>query len=65
MPRYLKHELHGTKVATSDLEVSRDIEQGWEEYELPVKVEATLEVPLTTAHPVSIESPEFKRRRRA
>lgn len=30
---YLKHPLHGSKVACSDIEVRHDKAQGWEEYD--------------------------------
>jgi hypothetical protein len=30
---YLRHPVHGTKVAISDLEVAMDYENGWEEYD--------------------------------
>ena len=33
MHYYLRHPVHGTKVAISDLEVAMDYENGWEEFD--------------------------------
>lgn len=33
MHYYLRHPVHGTKVAISDMEVAMDCENGWEEYD--------------------------------
>lgn len=30
---YLRHPVHGTKIATSDLEVDHDRQHGWEPFE--------------------------------
>ena len=30
---YLKHAVHGTKIAISELEAQADIKNGWNEYE--------------------------------
>jgi hypothetical protein len=30
---YLRHPVHGTKVAISDLEMAADLEHGWEEFD--------------------------------
>jgi hypothetical protein len=35
---YLKHPQHGSKVATSDLEVEADVKNGWEVYNLDAPV---------------------------
>jgi len=43
---YLKHSVHGTKVATMDLEAEHDEQNGWERYELdtqPTPVEQAVE----------------------
>ena len=43
---YLKHSIHGTKVATMDAEAEYDEAQGWERYELdtqPAIVEKAVE----------------------
>ena len=29
---YLRHEIHGTKIATMDLEAEQDEQNGWERY---------------------------------
>jgi hypothetical protein len=44
MHYYLRHPVHGTKVAISDVEVALDSENGWEEYDPtdPVAQEETL-----------------------
>jgi hypothetical protein len=36
---YLKHPIHGTKVATMDAEAEYDEAQGWERYELVTQPE--------------------------
>jgi hypothetical protein len=36
---YLKHPIHGTKVATMDAEAEHDEAQGWERYELDTQPE--------------------------
>lgn len=49
---YLKHEQHGTKVATSDLEADNDQQNGWVRYtidtptELVAVVEEKVEEPI-------------------
>jgi hypothetical protein len=30
---YLRHPLHGAKVATSDMEAEKDFQNGWEEFD--------------------------------
>lgn len=35
---YLKHPIHGTKVATQEAEALYDESKGWKRYELPVAV---------------------------
>jgi hypothetical protein len=43
---YLKHPIHGTKVATMEAEAEHDEAQGWERYELdtqPAIVEEVVE----------------------
>lgn len=32
MPIYLRHDIHGTKVATMELEAEFDEQNGWERY---------------------------------
>ena len=36
---YLKHPIHGSKVAISDLEVQADVKNGWEVYNLDALAE--------------------------
>jgi hypothetical protein len=60
---YLKHPIHGTKVATMDAEADYDEAQGWERYELdtqPAIVEEAVEEVI--AAPVN--TLEVKRRRK-
>ena len=52
MQIYLKHPIHGNKVAISDLEVKADVKNGWEVY--------NLDAPAEDAAPVN----ELKRRRK-
>ena len=33
MPIYLRHAVHGTKVAVSDFEADYDMQRGWEEFD--------------------------------
>ena len=40
---YLKHPIHGNKVATMDLEADYDVTHGWEIYELDTQPEAVVE----------------------
>ena len=49
---YLKHPIHGNKVAISDLEADKDVKEGWTRY--------TLDAPAKEAAPVN----ELKRRRK-
>jgi hypothetical protein len=54
---YLKHEIHGTKIAYMDAEVEADAQNGWIEYN-----------PDTPAEPTVVAAPvnelEVKRRRK-
>lgn len=52
MQIYLKHPIHGTKVATMEAEVEADVKNGWEVY--------NLDAPKVEAAPVN----ELKRRRK-
>ena len=49
---YLKHSVHGNKVAISDVEAEDDVKNGWEVY--------NLDAPKVEAAPVN----ELKRRRK-
>jgi hypothetical protein len=59
---YLKHPIHGTKVATMDAEAEHDEAQGWERYELDTQPEIVEEVEEVIAAPVN--TLEVKRRRK-
>lgn len=60
---YLKHPVHGTKVATMEAEVEHDEAQGWERYDLDTQPEPIAkEVDEITAAPVN--TLEVKRRRK-
>ena len=52
MQIYLKHPIHGTKVATMEAEVEADVKNGWEVY--------NLDAPVVEVAPVN----ELKRRRK-
>jgi hypothetical protein len=56
---YLRHPVHGTKVAISDMEVVMDCENGWEEYD-PLEPAAQQDAPVA-----SPESNQLKRRRKS
>ena len=49
---YLRHPIHGTKVATMQAEVEADVQNGWEVY--------NLDAPVVEVAPVN----ELKRRRK-
>lgn len=55
---YLRHPVHGTKVAISDLEMAADLEHGWEEFD-PLNREPIEE------SAESVNNLEPKRRRKA
>lgn len=57
---YLKHERHGSKVATSDLEVEHDMQYGWEVYD-PTANEPSVNVQEEVA---PVNTLEVKSRRR-
>ncbi len=60
---YLKHPVHGTKVATIDAEAENDEANGWERYELDTQPEIVEEVEQEViAAPVN--TLEVKRRRK-
>lgn len=52
MQIYLKHPIHGAKVATMEAEVEADVKNGWKVY--------NLDAPVVEAAPVN----ELKRRRK-
>jgi hypothetical protein len=53
---YLKHPVHGTKIATMDLEASEDEKNGWVRY--------TLDTPSVTEEAAPINELGVKRRRK-
>ena len=59
---YMKHPIHGTKVATMDAEAEHDEAQGWERYELDTQPKIVEEVEEVIAAPVN--TLEVKRRRK-
>ena len=50
---YMKHPIHGTKVATMELEAEHDKTHGWERYELDTQPEPVAEVEELIAAPVN------------
>ena len=60
---YMKHPLHGAKVATMEAEAEHDESKGWQRYELDTQPEAVAEeVDEVLAAPVN--TLEVKRRRK-
>ena len=60
---YLRHPVHGTKVATSDLEVDHDEGHGWERFEPEAQV-VVEEVALAQEEVAPVNTLEVKSRRR-
>jgi hypothetical protein len=63
---YLKHPIHGAKIACSDLEAAYDYQHGWEEYDpnkssQPVVV---ADVPVVTVEPLVENTLRVRRKRR-
>jgi hypothetical protein len=56
---YLRHPVHGLKIAISDVEAAMDHEHGWEEYD-PLEPAAQPEEPAASPEPN-----QLKRRRKA
>lgn len=56
---YLRHPVHGLKIAISDLEAAMDAEHGWEEYD-PLEPAARQDAPVASPEPN-----QLKRRRKA
>jgi hypothetical protein len=56
---YLRHPVHGLKIAISDLEAAMDAEHGWEEYD-PLEPAARQDEPVASPEPN-----QLKRRRKA
>ena len=60
---YLKHPIHGTKVATMDAEAEHDEANGWERYELDTQPEIIEEV-VEEVIAAPVNTLEVKRRRK-
>jgi len=56
---YLRHPVHGLKIAISDVEAAMDYEHGWEEYD-PLELTAQQDEPVASSEPN-----QLKRRRKA
>jgi len=56
---YLRHPVHGLKIAISDVEAAMDAEYGWEEYD-PLEPAARQDEPVASPEPN-----QLKRRRKA
>jgi hypothetical protein len=56
---YLRHPVHGLKIAISDVEAAMDYEHGWEEYD-PLEPAARQDEPVASPEPN-----QLKRRRKA
>ena len=50
---YMKHPIHGSKVATMEAEAEHDESHGWERYELDTQPEPVEEVEEVLAAPVN------------
>lgn len=59
---YMKHPIHGAKVATMEAEAEHDETHGWERYELDTQPEPVVELEEVLAAPVN--TLEVKRRRK-
>jgi len=60
---YMKHPIHGTKVATMDAEADYDEANGWERYELDTQPEIVEEV-VEEVIAAPVNTLEVKRRRK-
>lgn len=63
---YMKHPIHGTKVATMDAEAEHDEANGWERYELATQPEVVEEVVKEVKEVIAapVNTLEVKRRRK-
>lgn len=63
---YLKHPIHGTKIATMDLEVENDEQNGWVRYtpDTPSISEEVETVEETTEVAAPVNTLDVKRRRK-
>ena len=64
---YLKHPIHGTKVATIDAEADYDEAQGWKRYDLNTQSEVVAEVFVELEEVIAapVNTLEVKRRRKS
>jgi hypothetical protein len=60
---YLKHPIHGTKVATMDAEAEYDEAQGWKRYELDTQPAPVVEV-IEEIIAAPVNTLDVKRRRK-
>jgi hypothetical protein len=60
---YLKHPIHGTKVATIDAEVEHDEAQGWTRYELDTQPKIVEEI-VEEVIAAPVNTLDVKRRRK-
>jgi hypothetical protein len=59
---YLRHPVHGLKIAISDVEAAMDAEYGWEEYD-PLEPAARQDEPAASPEPAPAVN-ELKARRK-
>jgi hypothetical protein len=60
---YLRHPVHGLKIAISDVEAAMDYEHGWEEYD-PLEPAARQDEPAASPEPVAASNELRARRKR-
>jgi hypothetical protein len=66
MHYYLRHPVHGTKVAISEMEVTLDSENGWEEYDPLDDVETPTSAKVSASENPPVENAlKAPRRRRS
>lgn len=63
---YMKHPIHGTKVATMEAEAEHDESNGWKRYELDTQPELVAEETIVVEEvlAVPVNTLEVKRRRK-
>ena len=59
---YMKHPIHGTKVATMEAEAEYDESNGWKRYELDTQLESVDEVEEAIAVPVNTLEKRIRRK---
>lgn len=60
---YLKHPIHGAKVATIELEAEHDEQNGWVRYD-PLEIEQSVDIPAFLQEPVNQLEPARRGRPR-